>query len=166
MLRYTNVRLSLELLDRQYRAEQGSGSSKMLIMYSKLAVLECCGWFEESFDEIAVNCVRSKLRKKCDRKDLEAKIKTTYGFEYKSKFRPLLIYGLGICKVLEIEKEIDRNGDLAVFQGILSNLNAQRQIAAHTTSNGVTQSFPDPSTMLSNYNRTLPIIKKFWQLVK
>ena len=154
------------MLDAQYRADQGSGSNRLLIMYSKLAVLECCGWFEESFDEVALNCVRSKQRFTKDRKDIEYKIKTTYGFEYSSKFRPMLIFGLGICKVIEIEKEIDKNGDLTVFQGILSNLNKQRQVAAHTSTDGLTQSFPDPATMLSYYNRTLPIIRRFWELVR
>ncbi|PKP92656.1 MAG: hypothetical protein CVT77_08180 [Alphaproteobacteria bacterium HGW-Alphaproteobacteria-16] len=165
MLKHANVRDALMLLDKQYRSAQGGGPSHLLIMYSKLALLECCGWFEESFDEIVINSVRKKLRYVRDRKDLMQKIKSTHGFDYNTNFRPMLVYGVGICKVLDIEKEMDRNGDLTVLKGVLGNLNSMRRVAAHTTSNGITQTFPDPATMLSYYNTTFPIIRRYWEIV-
>lgn len=165
MISYAKTRLLLTKLDRRYQ-DCSLSEPTLAIAYSKIAVLEVCGWLEESFDEIAHNCVRSRLRTLERRKFLEDKIKSTYGFEYNSKARPLISHAIGVVRLLEVEKQLEVNGSLTILKSACANLNKLRQDAAHRTLAGRIQIYPAPSVAAQQFNICLPIITKMWALVR
>lgn len=134
-------------------------------MFAKLAVLEYCGWLEESFDDIARNCVRSKLRTKKSRDILEVRIKNTHGFVYKTHVRPLIGFALGTVRLLRLEKELARDGSLDVLKTNLEYMNHLRNKAAHTFTKGATSSYDAPSAIIGNFGQTSPILLQMWKNV-
>ncbi len=160
------IRRTLVFLNSQYDEYIGGREQIKPMMYSKLAILEYCGWLEETFDEIARNCVRHKQRTFESRKDLESQISRTTGFAYKNSGRKLLCSAIGIVRLLEIEKVLERNGELSLLQSNLGAMNEQRRRAAHTSTRGVTQQYIAPSVTIQNFNRTEPILQKMWSLVR
>jgi len=126
---------------------------------------EYCGWLELCFDEVARNCVRKKLRTISSRQFLEKKIKSTHGFTYKEKVRPLLAYGLGSIQLNEVEKRMMKDGSLEKLSTNLGNLNKMRGEAAHTFTADSTTNFPAPSLTIANFEQTEPIVQKLWRFV-
>lgn len=165
MIRYAQTRQLLKKLDRRYIKSQ-SADPTLSIIYSKAAILEVCGWLEEAFDEIAHNCVRERLRTLERRKFLEEKIKSTHGFEYKSKARPLISHAIGVVRLLEIEKYLERSASLTVLKTSCANLNKLRQDAAHTSLSGRKMTYPAPSVAIQEFDKCLPIVKLLWTLVR
>lgn len=165
MIRYAKTRQLLHKLDRRYTKSQ-TRDPTLSIVYSKAAILEVCGWLEETFDEIAHNCVRQRLRTLERRKFLDDKIKATHGFEYKTKARPLIAHAIGVVRLLEIEKELESSASLIVLTTACSNLNKLRQDAAHTTLSGRKMTYPAPSVAIQEFEKCLPITKQLWELVR
>lgn len=165
MIHYASTRALLRKLDKMYQESQG-GDLNLPIAYSKLANLEVCGWLEESFDEIAHNCVRAKLRTIDERKVLVQKIESTHGFDYKQNVRPLLAHAVGVIKLLDIEKKMDSDGSLALLKSTIGTLKPIRRDAAHTSIAGTTTSYPAPSLALQRFETCLPLVQKLWLLVR
>jgi len=165
MITSKRIEKTLNFLDAEYNKSLLNGDQEIPILFAKMAILEYCGWLELTFDEIARNCVRRKLRTFAARKVLEDKITTTHGFTYKDNVRPLLIYGLGAIKLKRIEAKLNRNGDLTRLKSNLGNMNKARREAAHTFTSGRTSRFDAPSATISNFRSTGPVLLKFWQLV-
>ncbi len=166
MIHTGRIERTLIFLDREYGKNLSSYDKERPIIISKLALLEYCGGIEESFDEIARNCVRKKLKTSESRRLLEKKIQDTHGFTYKNCLQPLLAYSLGTIKLLDIEKKLKRNGNLIKLSTELGNLNSMRREAAHTYTTGRTSTFPSPSVVISSFRTTEPIIREIWQLVR
>ena len=165
MIYTSRIRDSLHFLEQQYSLHVGSKQRERPIMFAKLAVLEYCGWLEESFDDIARNCVRSKLRTKKSRDILEARIKRTNGFVYDTHIRPLIGFALGTVRLLRLEKELTRNGSLDVLKTNLESMNHLRNRAAHTFTKGTTSSYDAPSAIIRNFDQTSPILLQMWKNV-
>ena len=134
-------------------------------MFAKLAVLEYCGWLEESIDEITRNCVREHLRSKKSRALLEARIKQTHGFLYMDHFRPLMCFALGTVNIVRLERELNKSGSLDLLKTNLSAMNQMRKRAAHTFTRGTTASYDAPSTTIRNFDQTSPILLDVWAKV-
>ena len=70
----------LKTLDALYKR---SSHPLHALYYSKIAILELCGWIEESMDDIIKKCAKRKLNRTDNlqyiRKDV---VKRTFGFEY------------------------------------------------------------------------------------
>ena len=80
---------NLTTLDRKYR---NSTTTKESLFYSKLAVLELCGWIEESMDDIVLRCARRHLKDQANIDYVhEDIVKRTYGFDYQRHFRRMLM---------------------------------------------------------------------------
>lgn len=165
MIRFLPTRRLLKRLDQLYNDCDGTDAT-LPIAYSKLATLEVCGWLEESFDEIAHNCVRNKLRTLDKRKLLAEKISTTHGFDYGGQARPLIAHAIGVVSLLRVEREIERDGSLTRLKGSIGNLKILRRDAAHTSLAGATKTYPAPSTTKQTFEECLPIIQSFWSLVR
>lgn len=165
MIRYAKTRELLRKLEARY-LECSASDPTLAIAYSKMAMMELCGWLEEAFDEIAHNCVRQRLRTLDRRKFLQEKIAATYGFEYKTKARPLISHAIGVVRLLEIEKILEQDASLTILKTTCANLNKIRQDAAHSTLAGRSMPYPAPSVSISNFEKCLPIILKLWQLVR
>jgi len=165
MIHSARIIKTLDFLDEEYSKNIGSPDIHRPVMFSKLAVLEYCGWIEYALDEIARNSVRKKLRTKQSRKFLEDKISSTHGFVYKVKFRPMLGAAIGTEKLHKIERKMNKSGDLQILTSKLGSINLQRQVAAHTYTIGRTQNFHAPSTIKQDLQSLEPILQRYWKAV-
>jgi hypothetical protein len=79
------------------------------LFFSKLAILELCGWIEESMDDVVTRCSARRLKLQANIEHCEKQIvKRTYGFDYQEHFRSMLIRLLGLINVEKIESRVDQ----------------------------------------------------------
>lgn len=148
MIAKSYIQANLRALDKKYRE---SISQKDSLFYSKLAILELCGWIEESMDDIVLRCAKRHVRGKKNRDYFLSQIvRRTHGFDYQAHFRRMLIHLIGIINVERIERAIDAN-TRAQFEAALRNLKRMRDPEAHTHIKGVTRSIDAPSITMSQF---------------
>jgi hypothetical protein len=129
MIAKTQIEQTLQSLDARYQAAASADEAQW---FAKLAIIELCGWIEESMDEIIRRCARRHLKVTANRETCEADIiATTYGFEYKKHFRSMLMRLLGLVAVEQLEQQVDPTV-YARMEGALSFLKAFRNSYAHT----------------------------------
>lgn len=148
MLAKSYILSNLNSLDRMYR---GTSSSKAALFYSKLALLELCGWIEESMDDVVIRCSIRHLRQEANRNYIKNDVvKKNYGFEYNRHFRKMLIHLIGIVQVEKLEGRIDTSVK-ANFESTLGALKTARNSEAHTHIKGVTRVINAPSVTISQF---------------
>lgn len=157
------IQSTLHELEKLYDQHK---SLKKDIYYSKLALLELCGWIEESFDSIIKTSVSSKIKSDSYRKILQDIIKKNHGFQFKNNFRPMLIKAIGLQKTEKIEILIDSTGKVQILSTILGNLKRVRDDNAHTFIRGTTTTIQTPSVTKAQFIQIYPIIKEFERQVK
>ena len=127
--------------------------------YSKLALIELCGWLEITMDEIIKTYSDNKLLDLKNKEEVEGKvIEKTYGCDYKDHFRPMLIRLVGLKGIEILETELKSQ---AVFQILVSQLGSLwtlRCKVAHTTIIGVTLTYQAPSAMKKYLDSLYPIL--------
>lgn len=149
MIAKTYILNNLRSLDRMYRS---TSSPKEALFYSKLAVLELCGWIEESMDDVIIRCSIRHLKDSGNRRYIEKDIvKRNYGFDYDQHFRKMLIHLIGIINVEKLEKKIDDQVQ-AAFRSTLSSLKTIRNSEAHTHIKGVARVINAPSIVISQFS--------------
>jgi len=152
------IESTIDELEKMYN---GSNKQKQLIYYSKLALMELCGWVENSMDDIVEKYCNRKLRKKSNKEYVRKYIiKPNNGFHYKENFRPMLIKILGIVAVEQFEKKLNNGGKLFLLKATLGNLKKQRNDAAHTFIKGTTTTFYTPSVIKREFNILYSILKE------
>lgn len=138
---------NLQAINRGYLK---ASSQRESFFFSKLAILELCGWIEESMDDIVVRCAMRHLREPVNQKYCkEVFVKRSYGFDYDKNFRFMLIQLLGLVNVESIEARVDRN-KRDTMTAALSSLTAQRNKEAHTHLKGATRSINAPSVTIAH----------------
>lgn len=148
MITRRSILANLKTLDRKFSL---ATTPKESLFYSKLALLELCGWIEESMDDIVLRCACRHLANTNNITFVETQIiKKTHGFDYENNFRQMLIKLLGIINVESIEKRLDQN-KLAKFRATLDGLKKTRDPEAHTHIKGVTRSINAPSITLAQF---------------
>ena len=121
------------------------------IYFSKLALLELCGWIELAHDEIIKNYSDTKLTIKINKDEIEKiVIAQTYGFSYKSHFRPMVIKLIVFHRVEILESNL--NSDILILKAQLGDLYKLRNKAAHTPTIGEIPTYQSPSSMLGYLN--------------
>lgn len=158
MIAKSYIKSTLSELDKLYN---NSSSQKKAIYFSKLALIELCGWIEETLDDIIIRHANRNLN------DLHNKeyckdiiVKPNYGFEYKKNIRPMLISLLGLIEVEKLEHELEKAGQITLLKGYLGNIKDSRNTAAHTHLKGVTRRFNAPSRTIGDFNRISLILEK------
>ena len=117
-------------------------------LYSKLALMELCGWLEFSMDTIVEDYLATKLFEPENKEYFKNKIiDKTYGCDYKSHFKPMLINLIGLKGIEKLEYNLKVQGVFQILVAQLGSLWSLRKPAAHTTIVGVTTSYQSPSTM-------------------
>lgn len=159
MITKSYIESTLNQLDKLYN---NSSSQKKSIYYSKLAVIELCGWIEDSMDDVVEKYCNKKLKesanKKCVKDDI---INPNHGFHYKSNFRPMLMKSIGIIALEKMEKKLENGGaKITILKSTLGRLKGKRNDAAHTFIKGITSNFDAPSTIKNDFNRIYPILKE------
>jgi len=104
---------------------------RQALYFSKLAILELCGWIEESMDDI-IDTLAKCLNKPANLKFVkEEVIEHTYGFEYHRYFRPMLIQVIGVINVERLEADLDQT-KFDMMKSALTSLKKSRNELAHT----------------------------------
>jgi hypothetical protein len=158
-----NVLHNLNKLEDLYQSTRKQQEKKF---YSKLALLEACGWIEETMDAIARK-YQSKYIPEMrgtqgnpNYRSVSDKIKKTFSFEY-DKFIEMIVAIVGRANVEYIENHISIPL-VNAFKTNLNNLKAKRNDFAHTyivTNSTITH--PSPSTTINDLNQIIVHLKNF-----
>lgn len=158
MISKTYIQDNLRAIDAAYRK---SNSQKHGLYYSKLAVLELCGWIEISMDDMVSRFARRNIKQEVNLKYvLKDVIRKTHGFDYKVNFRMMVVKTIGICNCERIEAAIDQS-TLAKFEAELSNLKTARDGLAHTYVKGTALTIDAPSVTKARFAPILAGLRAF-----
>lgn len=160
-----NISKTLKDLDRRYNDALFSSSAEDSIYFSKLAILEYCGWIEDTLDKIVRRSVKNKLKTPPYTDMLRSTIKDNSGFQYKQNFRPMLTKVIGLVEMEYIEKELEKTGNLAILISELEAVKKDRDCAAHTWIKNATRTYPAPSTTKSRLENIYPITREIYSIV-
>ena len=161
-----HIFLTLRSLDKRYNSALTSATPEDAIFYSKLAILEYCGWIEEAFDTVIRRSMKKKLKTLAFKQILEGGvIGTTYGFRYKKHLRNMLCRSLGLQRAEAIEQSLKDNGEFEVLESELETFTGHRNNAAHTSVAGTTQTYPAPSVVIASLQKVHPIARRLYKEV-
>ena len=88
----------IESINTEYN--KSTTSTHYAILYSKLAIIEFCGWIEQTFDEILTEYVSTKILADNAKYIQEKVINPNYGFHYEKNFRKMMMTVIGIANTL------------------------------------------------------------------
>ncbi|AIN74105.1 endoribonuclease [Flavobacterium psychrophilum FPG3] len=152
------IESTLQELDKLYNQ---ASSQKKAIYFSKLAIIELCGWIEETVDEIVLRHCNRKLKNVENKNYCKEKIiKNNYGFQYLQNIRPMLINLIGLIGVEKLEIELEKTAQITLLKNSLGNLKVSRNEAAHTHLKGITRTYNAPSRTLGDFNRIYIVLEK------
>lgn len=156
MLATTEISASLNELDAYYKAE--SDPAKVLF-FSKLALIELCGWTEEAMDQLVRDCANRCGLKPQHRSFIESVISRTYGFDYEKHFRQMMLHVVGLHVWHRLEAHLDQTKPavLPSLIGSLAALKPMRDKSAHThlvrTTPGATSAVNAPSFVIGEFQK-------------
>ena len=153
----TNIAKNLKELDKLYNF---SSSNMHKIFYSKLALIEYCGWLENSIDILMFRAMKD-VNDPSLKRNGEESIKRNYGFTFSEHFKVLLIKILGLSKTQELIGFLRRNGDFVVLEAKLNNLKTLRNEAAHNYYVG-NQVYNSPQFYIQELNLVYPIFSRIY----
>jgi hypothetical protein len=126
---------NLKHLDRAYQKES---DTKKATFYSKLAILELCGWIEISMDGLILAHCSKKVKLQDNIKLVENNVRRTYGFDYDQHFKKMLIQLVGVAACERIESKIDVAAKTKLAAQLTSLKNIRDRLA-HTYIEGMPQ---------------------------
>ena len=127
--------------------------------YSKLAVIELCGWIEVTMDKIAEQYASRKLKTTQYNDIFKNIVSSNYGFQYNKNFRKMLIQTIGIYNMEILETRINSTGKIAILISQLDILVSLRNDAAHTFLDA-TKTYQSPSVTKNQLETVYPILKE------
>jgi hypothetical protein len=140
-------------------------SLREALLPSKAALLDVCGWLEESMDRVVIDCANrchlSTTRLQSIQRDY---VKRTYGFEYERHFEKMLTAVVGFKVLEQAEVQIGAT-TLTPFTSAISSLVPLRNHYAHThldTAHPYPQnitSIPSPSALVPFVNQAESALK-------
>tara|TARA_B110000027_G_C15947809_1_gene224204 strand:+ start:31 stop:528 length:498 start_codon:yes stop_codon:yes gene_type:complete len=158
MIAKSYIKSTLQELDILYNS---ASSQKKAIYFSKLAVIELCGWIEETLDEIIIKHGNRNLKAPENKEYCKIRIvNPNYGFQYNNNIRPMLISLLGLIQIEKLEFELEKTAQITLLKSSLGNLKSTRNEAAHTHLKGITRSYNAPSRTIGDFNRIAIILEK------
>lgn len=135
------------------------------IYFSKLAVLELCGWIEMSMDDIVLRTCQKRLSDPRNLKYVEKDvIARTYGFQYQLHWRNMLIRTLGIVRVEKIERAVNQQKRVNL-ESELGNLATIRNSLAHTYVRGTQVQIDAPSVTMDRFTHLHDGLKEFERVI-
>lgn len=155
MIDKIKISKTLKRLDTEY--SKCISDPDMPILFSKLAVMEFCGWIEMSYDTILYEYIDSHIIETSCKKIIKGFIKNNSGFAYdKNTFKTFAIV-LGANNWENVLDAISIE-DKENFINILENYTKIRNRAAHTNTAGTTTTYYTPSNVIKDFNLFLPAI--------
>lgn len=153
---------NLRSLEFRYRRAR---SAKEALFCSKLAILELCGWIEESMDDVVRRCATRHLEVQTNRDFCESQIiQRNFGFNYERNFRTMLIGLLGLVAVESLEKKVDQ-AKYASMKATLSSLKTVRDSEAHTHLKSA-RTLNAPSVTMSQFKTLYEGLTEFERKIK
>ena len=144
MVKKTGIQSNLNQIEKLYQKYMSGMRGRRGEYFSKLAIIEACGWIEESMDNIVRGYANKHLKEPKNLRSVENLIKRTYGFHYEDNFRDMLIHIIGIIK-LEILEQIFDQHKFTQMTSSLGVLKQRRDELAHTYIKGTTPTIDAPS---------------------
>jgi len=141
---------TLNWLDQPYN--DPTADDQKTSSYSKLALIELCGWIEETMDDIVLRCAKRCLKSPANKKFIDKTVSGTHSFEYEA-FRKMLMMVIGLATLEKIEEKLEKTGKISALKGDLGNLNKSRNQAAHTHTKGTLTTYDAPSKTKYNFER-------------
>jgi hypothetical protein len=162
MISKTYILSNLKQLNSRFMKAK---TQKDHLYFSKLAVLELCGWIETSMDDIVLRVSQKRLTLRSNLQYVERDIiGPTWGFAYKKHWKGMLIKAVGIITVEQIEKAVDPLKK-ARLESQLNNLKEVRDRLAHTYVKGTQIQIDSPSVTLSRFNHLYEGLKEFEKVI-
>jgi len=155
MINKTEIQSNLTQLDNLYKRAK---TLKKGSFYSKLAILELCGWIEESMDDVVGCCATRHLKEPDNLKLVKRTIKSTHSFEYDSNFKEMLASVIGIINVEKLERNLDQK-KFQQMRAALHSLKERRDPQAHTHLVGTTSTLDAPSFTYGRFLDVYPGLK-------
>jgi len=152
----THILKTLKDLDRRFNS---SPSNFEATYYSKLAIIESCGWIELSMDYIVKSYFDRKIKTSQFTKICNTLVKKNYGFQYEDNFKKMLLPIIGVRQVEKLEVKLNKRGLIDVLVAELDSLKIHRNDASHTYIRATT-SYPSPSTVKGHIETIYPILKQ------
>lgn len=148
MITRAHIDPCLQVLDTAYNAATDPYDAER---FAKLAIIELCGWIEESIDAMVMRCGKRNLKDRnnyayCEKQIIER----TWGFEYDKHFRMMLIRLVGLIQLEKLEQIFDPV-KFAKMKGTLRTLKSVRDSVAHTHLKGTARTLSAPSVMIRNF---------------
>lgn len=144
MVPTASVRQNVAVLSKAY---ENAEEPKLKLFYAKLALLEVCGWIEETIDALVLRHAKYILVTPAEydryRKEI---VNKQYGFHYKDNIVPMLVGLFGRSGVNEFES-YHNAAKLEVLKSALGSLKEERNAHAHTHIKGVTRRVMAPSLL-------------------
>jgi hypothetical protein len=129
-------------------------SQRDAFFFSKMALLELCGWIEQSMDDVVLRSTNRVLPKQAYRNLVIKKVDRCYGFKYKDHFREMLIYLHGVAVISKMEASVDQ-ANFQKMKGALTQLKGDRDSHAHTHAKAAIPSVNAPSVTKRLFNDVL-----------
>lgn len=158
MINFTDIENTIIELDSLYTS---ATNTLHQILYSKLGILEYCGWLEESFDIIADEFIVRNIAISNHSYARNMAISKNHGFSYDNNIRPMLskVMGFHILEFLENDLEADY-GKFTLMKSYIDYFIPQRKVAAHQATS-VTTIYDTPSIVLVKLRDLRPILSQF-----
>ena len=147
MIAQSYIKRTLRSLNSRYSR---TNSQRDAFFYSKLALLELCGWIEQSMDNVVLCSCNRTIKDPKYKRIIEDKVDRVYGFDYKTQFREMLISLHGLRAVMNMERALDAS-KFEKMKGALTQLKGDRNSHAHTHVSLTIPSHNAPSTTLKLY---------------
>ena len=152
---------NIKKLDRLYN----SSPTIEATYYSKLAIIELCGWIGLTMDNIVEHFAKKHIKTQSFKDSFNSLKKNNYGFDYKRNFRKMLSQTVGLHNMEKLETKINATGNINILDATLDNLKNLRDDAAHTYID-TTKTYQAPSMTKSQLEQIYPILKVFSKEIK
>lgn len=158
MISRTEIERTLKGLQYRYRLAR---TQKEPLWFSKLAIIELCGWIEISTDDLVNRLARKAVKDHGNLMHFNVEVvNKNYGFHYKKHFRNMLIAAVGLEGVEAIESVVSPTSK-AQLESEFGTLTISRNSLAHTYVKGVTAAIDAPSVTIARFNRIFPALKDY-----
>ncbi|WP_455524138.1 hypothetical protein [Porphyromonas endodontalis] len=151
MVNYTDIENTLKDLDSTYSTFMSHPSLPELL--SKTALIELCGWIEDSIDQILYDYLGSRLSNLDLVKNIKDQIKRNHGFKYESVLG-MLSMAIGARDLEILLSKIQ----FPILEGHLNAYSSKRNKAAHTHIVGTTPTYDAPSKILQDFKSIMSVI--------
>lgn len=154
MLSTVELHQNINVYQSYYNAAQ---NIRELLLPSKAALLDVCGWLEEAMDRVVIDCAQrcnlSTVRLQSVQRDY---VKRTYGFDYERHFEKMLTAVVGFKVLEQAETQIGAT-TLTPFTSALSSLVPLRNHYAHTHLD-TAQPYPQNVTSIPAPSSLVPFV--------